>query len=71
MREIYLARSIVLLTRIRQRGKQQGWFMDEDDTYGVHLSPEIDEDMGRPDEITVTIKPGDWLNTEENGHAHS
>jgi uncharacterized protein YaeQ len=28
----------------------------------ITLSPEIWEDMGKPDEVTVTVVPGDTLN---------
>lgn len=30
----------------------------------VSLDPEVYEDMGRPEVITVTIEPGDLLNPE-------
>jgi hypothetical protein len=41
--------------------------LDDDDfrRHLVILDPEIYDDLGRPEYITVTIEPGDRLNKEE------
>lgn len=35
---------------------------DETRSHAVAVDPDVWEDMGRPDAITVTIEPGDLLN---------
>lgn len=33
----------------------------EDDLYGLTIKHQLWEDLERPDVLTVTIRPGDWL----------
>lgn len=52
-----------LLTRVpRPRAEQVLFAPDEGEGTEVFMPRAAWKDMGRPDEITVTVKPGDHLN---------
>lgn len=62
-------KTLVLLSRTRsvlRRVYDSSTFADLDPdsrSHIVFLDPDVDEQMGRPELITVTIEPGDQLNS--------
>jgi len=50
--------------RFRSRVERVVQYGRPEDDFATHLTVADWEDLGRPDEITVTVEPGDQLNNE-------